>query len=103
LIVEQRHGVCRNYRTESALPLAEIAAVQLLYSGYHTVEHTSAEPFRGYSDQYSSYEMNLLLTDRQSSRLHLCANADRNWIRQQGQRLAEFLSIPVVDQLCHGG
>ncbi len=46
--------------------------------------------------------MNLVFGDSQQARLHLCTHADWEWMRDTGQKLAEFLRIPIVDQLCHG-
>ena len=48
-----------------------------------------------------TYEMNLILDD--GTRLHLCSHRDWEWFRREGQRLAEFLKTPLIDQLYHGG
>jgi hypothetical protein len=100
LQIDRRHGV-REYRREATHPLSEVLALQLLYSGYHAIsqftEHTN------FHEQFYTYEMNLLLNGAPESRLHLCTHSDWPWMRESGRRLADFLGVPVVDQLHHGG
>jgi hypothetical protein len=101
LTVDHRLGLSKNYQTGSIRPLNEIAAIQLLYSGYHAIVHTS-DSGPSTSERFHTYEMNLLLEDSQQSRLHLCTHGDWQWMREAGQKLAEFLGAPIVDQLHHG-
>jgi hypothetical protein len=101
LIIERRHGLSREYQAEANHPLSDISAIQLLYSGYHSIVHTS-DSGPGTNEQFYTFEMNLVFGGAQQSRLHLCTHGDWKWMRETGQILAEFLRVPVVDQLCHG-
>lgn len=100
LIIDRRHGLREAYHIEAIRRLGDIAALQLLYSGYHSIVHTSDSGST--QEQFYTYEMNLVFGDAQQSRLHLCTHADWQWMRETGEKLAAFLRVPVVDQLCHG-
>ncbi len=101
LIIDRRRGLSKEYQPESVRSLSDIAALQLLYSGYHSFVHTS-DSGPSTNEQFYAYEMNLVFGDSRQSRLHICTHADWKWMRDTGQKLAEFLRIPIVDQLCHG-
>jgi hypothetical protein len=101
LIIDRRRGFSKQYQLQATRSLTGIAAIQLLYSGYHSIVQT----FDGgptTREQFYTYEMNLVFSDSQQSRLHLCTHADWKWMRETGQKLADFLGVPVVDQLCQG-
>jgi hypothetical protein len=83
-------------------PLAQIVRVQLLDGGEHTVHMEIGEPGTPgsvYFKQYRSYQLNLVLDDRSEPRVNLVCHADRQWMRQAGERLAAFLGVPLVDHL----
>jgi hypothetical protein len=101
LIIDRRHGLGKEFQPQAIRPLSDIVALQLLYSGYHSILNTS-DGGPTTHEQFHTYEMNLVLGDSQQSRLHVCTHADWNWMRQIGRKLAEFLEVPVVDQLCQG-
>jgi hypothetical protein len=101
LIIDRRQGLSNAYQPEAIRRLSDIAAIQLLYSGYHSIVHTS-DSGPSTNEKFHTYEMDLVFGDSQQSRLHLCTHADWKWMREMGQKLAEFLRVPVVDQLCHG-
>jgi hypothetical protein len=99
LLIDRRVGLSKEYHLEAGRRLSDIAAIQLLCSGYHSIVHTS-DGGPSTREQFYTYEMNLVFGDSQQSRLHLCTHADWKWMRETGQKLAEFLRVPVVDQLC---
>lgn len=101
LIVERRLGLSQEYISEAVYALHDVAAIQLLYSGYHSIVHTS-DSGPTTSVQFHTFEMNVVFGDAQQSRLHLCTHADWKWMRESGQKLGEFLRVPVIDQLCQG-
>jgi hypothetical protein len=104
LTINRRHGFSKEYQPEAIHRLKDIAAIQLLYSGYHSFVHTWDTGGSGGTthEQFHTYEMNLVFRDAQQPRLHLCTHADWKWMREMGEKLADFLQVPVVDQLCHG-
>lgn len=46
--------------------------------------------------------MNLLLSDPEGGRLNLTAHSGWPWMRQAGPQLADFLGVPLIDQLSPG-
>jgi len=100
LIVDRRHGISKDYHVDSTYKLSDLIGIQLLYSGYHHISHTSEHVHT--DDQFYTYEMNLVLSDAEQSRLHLCTHSDWKWMGEVGQKLSDFLRVPVVDQLYHG-
>jgi hypothetical protein len=105
LVIERKVGFRRQPCTDRACPLKAIQAVQLLYSGRHSVTRPE-----GYGEhqttsyrEFFSYELNLILDDPQMPRLNLFSLSDWQWIRQTGQLLGDFLAVPVIDKLHHGG
>jgi hypothetical protein len=101
LIIDRRHGLKKGFEVTSVRPLSDIISVQLLHSGFHSLSHTS-EHGPSLSEQFHNYEMNLLFGDHEATRLHLCTHSDWQWMRDAGRRLADFLGVPLVDQLYHG-
>jgi hypothetical protein len=104
LTICRRRGLRKEYEPEAIRRLSDIAAIQLLYSGYHSLVHTWDSGGSGgtMSEQFYTYEMNLVFWDAQQPRMHLCTHSDWEWMREMGQKLAQFLRVPVVDQLCQG-
>jgi hypothetical protein len=105
LVIERKIGFKRKVRVELDEPLTTILAVQLLYNGRHSV----TEP-QGAGDQQSithrefyGYELNLIVDGRYAPRWSLVSMADWAWIREAGRSLGEFLGVPVIDALRHGG
>lgn len=105
LVIERRIGFRRKPRVDSTQSLRTIQAIQLLYSGRHSItepqgtgeqQHTSIREFYG-------YELNLVLDDAATPRINLISQADWQWVRQTEQTLGEFLGVPVIDKLDHGG
>jgi hypothetical protein len=105
LVMERRLGFPREPRVERTYPLNTIRAVQLLHNGRHSI--TEPEGFGERQTishrEFCGYELNLVLDDPQLPRLHLLALADWEWVRQTGQSLGDFLGVPVIDRLHHGG
>lgn len=100
LLIDCRHGLAKEYRVESTFKSSDIVGIQLLYSGYHHISRSSDQCQT--NEQFFTYEMNLLLSDPEHSRLHVCTHSDWQWMRDVGHKLSEFLGVPVVDQLFHG-
>jgi len=100
LFADQRLGLREKYQLQATYPLARILAIQLLHGELRTVSHTGD----GVSsfEQFHTYEMNLILDGDSVERLNVCAHGDWQWMRDVGATLAEFLNVPVVDQLHHG-
>lgn len=71
-------------------PLADILAVQVIFGG----RHQSSD-----SGGYNTYQLNLVFKDPPRSRLNLSNHSDRQWTQEAGRRLAEFLKVPLLDQL----
>jgi len=100
LLIDSRRGLRTDHRIVSSRALTDVLAVQLHYGGCHSISHTS-DSGRCSTEYYYAYEMNLIDDDAEQPRLHLCGHADWLWMRGVGRKLAEFLHMPVVDQLCH--
>jgi hypothetical protein len=105
LVIERRTGFRNERRVEHTFPLDSIRAVQLLHNGRHSV----TEP-QGAGDQqttsyreFHGYELNLILDGAPVPRMNLASLSDWQWIRDTGGQVAEFLGVPVIDKLYHGG
>jgi hypothetical protein len=72
----------RRYRLPNQRPLTDVIAVQLLRVGYSR-----------------SCQLNLVLDDIQEPRMNLIVRSSVSRIRQEGNQLAEFLGVPLVDQI----
>ena len=108
VVFEMRVGFRNKRRVEKTYPLESILAVQLLHHGRHTVEERSQGGAPGGGDSYHvrsfhAYELNVVLDGASTPRLNLLCLSDWKWIRESGQQIGEFLGVPVIDQLYHGG
>ncbi len=104
-VIEKRLGFRDQRRIERAFPLESIKAVQLLHSGRHSI----SEP-QGAGDQqwisnreFHGYELNLVVDETDAARVNLASLSDWQWIRDTGRQIAEFLGVPMIDKLYHGG
>jgi hypothetical protein len=79
-------------------PLAKVLAVQLVPGGL--VDKAPA-PF-GRGGERVSYQLNLVMADTYQDRLNLTNDSDLKWTRQAGQQVADFLGVPVIDQIADG-
>jgi len=105
---ERRVGFRNVRRLERTYPLESILALQLLHNGRHTVEELHHGGAPGGGDRYSvrsfhGYELNLVLDNPSTPRLNLLCLSDWKWIREAGKQIGEFLGVPVIDKLNHGG
>ena len=105
LVVERRVGFRSAWRAEREVPLASVLAVQLLFNGHHSVSETQGAGEQQWisSRAFSGYEMNLILDGPHSARFHLLALADWEWLRDASREVGEYLGVPVIDRLYHGG
>jgi hypothetical protein len=78
--------------------LAKILAVQLVPGG---LVHRTAGPF-GHGGERVSYQLNLVMADVYQDWLNLTDDTDLEWTRQAGRRIAEFLGVPLLDQIAEG-
>jgi hypothetical protein len=76
-------------------PLANVLAVQLIPGG---LVDRPAGPF-GHGRESVSYQLNLVTADAHQDRLNLTEDADLEWSRRSGQQLADFLGVPLIDQV----
>jgi hypothetical protein len=79
-------------------PLAKVLAVQLVPGGL--VEKAPGSFGRG--GERVSYQMNLVMADIYEDRLNLTNDSDLDWTRKAGQQVADFLGVPVIDQIADG-
>jgi hypothetical protein len=81
-------------------PLSHIVAVQLL-SEILTVNlqipTRSAGPVE--TKQVRRFPMNLVLDDPNTPRINVADSEDEDWTRRAGKELADFLGIPLIDQI----
>ncbi len=80
-------------------PLEKVLAVQLIPGG---LVDKSRWPF-GHGRERVSYQLNLVMADACEDRLHLTDDCDLEWTRQAGRLVADFLGVPVLDQIADGG
>jgi hypothetical protein len=95
----------RTLEVEQSRPLTEMAGVQLLYVGWQSENLEVGEPGTPGSvvyKSYHSYQLNLVLRDSETPRLNLISHSDASWMRAAGQQLADFLRVPLVNQLPTG-
>jgi hypothetical protein len=86
-------------------PLTDIICVQLLYAGWQNENSEIGEPGAPGSvitRNYHSYQLNLVVDDREEPRQNLCSHADVKWMREASQRLAAFVRVALIDQLHQG-
>jgi hypothetical protein len=79
-------------------PLDKVLAVQLVPGG---LVDKAAGPF-GRGGEHVTYQMNLVLADHYQDRLNMTDDADLDWTRQAGRQVAEFLGVPLIDQIAEG-
>jgi hypothetical protein len=82
-------------------PLSDIVAVQLLSRVVSTEE---IPPLEGSQEPPETVElkecqMNLVLDDAHTPRVNVAVHWDEAWSRRAGKRLADFLGVPLVDQI----
>ena len=70
--------------------LTEILAVQLLFDGRHSSSDTGS---------YLTYQLNLVFKDAEKSRVNISNADDLDWTRKTAVQLAEFLKVPLLDQI----
>jgi hypothetical protein len=79
-------------------PLTDIVAVQLLSEVVPEPPPPDDEkPPKATAT--TRYQMNLVLDDPDMPRLNLADHGERAWTRQAGKRLADFLAVPLIDQI----
>jgi hypothetical protein len=96
MTIQRCYGFNKMPKLMATYGLQDAVALQLLYRYYKIYQagiHTE-EVHR------PSYEMNLVFSNSVPPRVNLAVHADWRWMRQAGPRLAEFLELPVLDQLC---
>jgi hypothetical protein len=101
VVGERRVGFSPRRVEEWTVPLGSIVAVQLLHNGSHTVSETTEQTMN--YRRFYGYELNLILGDPDRRRVPLWSLADWQWVRETGNRIGEFLGVPVIDRLQHGG
>ena len=85
-------------------PSRSICARKIQTVGPHSESTEIGEPGTPGSvihQNYHSYQLNLVLDDPKEPRYNLTTHSDWKWMRETGQTLADFLGIPVADQLYH--
>lgn len=95
MTVQRCYGFSKEPRLMATFALDDVVALQLLFRYYKAV--TAGIPTEGLT---KSYEMNLVFRNSHPPRVNLAVHNDHQWMRQAGARLAEFLELTVVDQLC---
>ncbi len=105
LVIERRVGFRRRPRVDQACPLGSILAVQLLFTGRHSVTEPQGAGEQQWTEyrEFCGYELNLILDEPGVPRRNLFSLSDWEWIRRTGQVIGEFLAVPVIDKLYHGG
>jgi hypothetical protein len=105
LIFERRVGFRNLRHVECTYPLETIRAVQLLHNGRRSVSETVGAGEQQWIShrEFDGYELNLVIDDRAVPRVNLASLSDWQWIRETGNRIADFVGVPVVDKLYHGG
>jgi hypothetical protein len=80
-------------------PLTPVVAVQLIPGGL--VDKSPGRFGRG--GECVSYQMNLATADAYPDRLNLTDDTDLRWTRQAGRQIADFLGVPLIDQIAEEG
>ncbi len=96
MTIQRCYGFNKTPRLMATFGLQDAVALQLLYR-YYKVHQAGI-----YTEEVRrpSYEMNLVFSNSVPPRVNLAVHSDWRWMRQAGSRLAEFLELPVLDQLC---
>lgn len=79
------------FMSSTARPLSDILAVQLVNGGWHTGSEGNAG--------YYTYQLNLVLDDASEPRRSLSNHANQNGTREDAERLADFLGVPLLDHM----
>ena len=58
----------------------------------------AAAPF-GRGGERVSYQLNLVMADAYEDRLNITEDSDLGFTRQAGQQVADFLGVPLLDQI----
>jgi hypothetical protein len=96
LTVKRTVGLKHKTRLMATYNLADAVALQLLHRYYKAFQAgLSLDKVKT-----PSYELNLIFRHLSPSRINLAVHSDGKWMQQAGPRLAEFLDLPVIDQLC---
>jgi hypothetical protein len=96
MTIQRCYGFNKKPRLIATYALDDVVALQLLNRYFKAIQiGIEAEDIRK-----ERYEMNLVFRNSIPPRVNLAVHADWVWMRQAGSRLAEFLDIPVLDQLC---
>jgi hypothetical protein len=98
-------GFRRSLQVVRTRPLTDILCVQLLYAGWQSENVEIGEPGTPGSvihQSYPLYQLNLVVEDREEPRFNLSSHADVKWMRQASRLLADFLRVPLIDQLLQG-
>jgi hypothetical protein len=96
-------GFLRAPRVYQTVPMTNVICLQLIYNGFHSDEYEIGDGDRKTyrTDQYHAYQMNLVLEREGQFRMNLAHHSDWEWMRRAGGQLAEYLKVPLVDQLHH--
>lgn len=96
MTIQRCYGFNKTPKLLATYGLDDVVALQLLFRYYK-----ASQAGMDTSDiDKESYEMNLVFRNAIPPRVNLAVNDDWRWMRMAGPRLAEFLDIPVLDQLC---
>lgn len=96
MTIQRCYGFNKQPRLIATYALDDLVVLQLLNRYFKAIQHgIEANDIRK-----ERYEMNLVFKNSVPPRVNLAVHADWVWMRQAGSRLAEFLDIPVLDQLC---
>lgn len=96
MTIQRCYGFSKQPRLMATFALDDVVALQLLYRYYRAVQ----AGIKTDSLKKKSFEMNLVFRNTHPPRVNLAIHSDYQWMRQAGARLAEFLDLPVLDQLC---
>jgi len=84
---------CRVRLSRHGRPLDDILAVQMLEG---TVYSSDEGP------DYTQYQLNLVLDDADMPRINVSNHPDLAWTQECGRRLADFLDVPLLEQVPDG-
>jgi hypothetical protein len=76
-------------------PVKEVLAIQVIPGEVHRVPEKE-------SGGCQTWQLNLILDDPQCPRFNLSDHGNLIWTRQAGRQLAEFLHLPLLDQVPEG-
>jgi hypothetical protein len=82
---------CKHIWNRQEIPLCKIIAIQVCFGGVFGSEDSEGP------SPYETYQLNLVLSDLEGSRLNLTHHADWEWTLQAGLLLADFLEVPLIN------